>query len=337
MAIVTTTLRTGRAVRKTLMGATVLALATGPGHAVEKLSFITTWRAQAEHGGYYQAIAKGFYQACGLDIKIRQGGPGIDGKQLLVGGAIDLLLTAFSDTAPLVNVAGFPAKAVRAIFQKNPQILLAHSDSGIDSLEDMKGKPVMIGFASRTGFWPFLRAKFGFTDAQIRSYNGQIAPFLADNKTIMQALITNEPHRIEVEIGTLPRTFLLADYGYEAYSSTTIVPQALIDAKPEVVQCFVNGSIAGWIDFMKNPAPAIELIRKDNPDNPDDVVAYSIKMMRESGLLETAETAKNGIGTMSDARWKSHTQMLQDAGIVPKDFDYRQAYTLQFVNKRFGM
>jgi NitT/TauT family transport system substrate-binding protein len=336
-AMVTAVPRSRRVMRNGLVSAAVFASATGSSQALEKMTFITTWRAQAEHGGYYQAVAKSYYNACGLDIRIRQGGPGVDGKQLLVAGAVDLLSVAFSDAAPLINIAGFPAKAVMAIFQKNPQILMAHADSGINLLADMKGKPIMIGVASRTGFWPFLRAKYGFTDAQIRSYNGQIAPFLADDKAITQALITNEPHRVEVETGKMPKTFLLADYGYEAYASTLIVPQAMIDTKPDAVQCFVNGSIRGWIDFMKDPAPAIDLIRKDNPDNPDDVVAYSIKMIKESGMLETAETAKYGLGTMSDARWQSHTRVLQDAGIVAKDFDYREAYTLQFVNKRYGM
>ena len=234
-------------------------------------SFITTWRLRPSRR--HTAVAKGYYQACGVEVRIRQGGPGVDGKQLPVAGAIDVLLSAFSDTAPLINVAGFPARAVMAMFQKNPQILMAHGDSDIKSLDDMKGRPIMIGVSSRTGFWPFLRAKFGFTDAQIRSYNGQIAPFLADPKAITQALITNEPHRIEVETGKMPKSFLLADNGYLAYAGNVIVPQTMIDTKPEIVQCFVNGSISGWIDFMKNPAPAIELIRKDNPDNADDVIA----------------------------------------------------------------
>jgi NitT/TauT family transport system substrate-binding protein len=323
--------------RAILAIAATLVLGGNSGHAAERLSFMTTWRAQAEHGGYYQAVAKGFYQACGVDLTIRQGGPGVDGKQLLVGGAIDIISASFNDTAPLINVAGFRAKAVAAFFQKNPQILMAHQDSGINSFEDMKGRPIMIGAASRTTYWPFLRAKYGFTDAQIRSYTGQIAPFLADKTAIQQALITNEPHRIEVETGKLPKIFFLADNGYDAYSSTAIVSDKLIETKPDAVQCFVNASIKGWIDFMTDPAPAVELIRKDNPDNPDDVVAYAIKVMNESGILMSGDTAKNGLGTMSDERWKSHTRLLQDAGIVPKSYDYRQSYTLQFVNKRFGM
>jgi NitT/TauT family transport system substrate-binding protein len=323
--------------RATFAGVAALILAAGSGHAAEKLSYMTTWRAQAEHGGYYQAVAKSFYRECGVELTIRQGGPGVDGKQLLVAGAIDMMSASFNDTALLVNVAGFPAKAVMAIFQKNPQILMTHSDSGYNSFDDMRDRPIMIGAASRTTFWPFLRAKYGFTDAQIRSYTGQIAPFLADKAAIQQALITNEPRRVEVETGKLPRTFLLGDHGYDAYGSTTVVPQKLLETKPDAVQCFVNASIQGWIDFMKDPAPAVELIRKDNPDNSDDVVAYAIKMLKASDILETAETGKNGLGTMSDERWASHSQLLQNAGIVPKSFDYRQAYTLQFVNKRFGM
>jgi NitT/TauT family transport system substrate-binding protein len=326
-----------KSMRAIFVVAAALALTATPGHAVERLSFMTTWRAQAEHGGYYQAVAKGFYQSCGVELVIRQGGPGVDGKQLLVAGAIDMMSASFHEIAMLVNIAGFPAKAVMAMFQKNPQILMAHADSGYVTPADMKDRPIMIGQASRTTFWPFLRAKYGFTDAQIRSYTGQIAPFLADRQAIQQALITNEPYRVEAETGKAPKTFLLADYGYGAYASVAVVPQKLLDSKPETVQCFVNASIRGWIDFMQDPAPALPLIRKDNPDNPDDVVAYSMKMLKAAGILETADTARYGLGAMTDERWRSHSQMLQGAGIVPKDYDYRAAYTLQFVNKRFGM
>jgi NitT/TauT family transport system substrate-binding protein len=323
--------------RAIFAGAAVLVFAASPGQALERLSFMTTWRAQAEHGGYYQAVAKGFYQDCGVELVIRQGGPGVDGKQLLVAGAIDTMSASFNEIALLVNVAGFPAKAVMAMFQKNPQILMAHADAPYATLADMKDRPIMIGQTSRSTFWPFLRAKYGFTDAQIRSYTAQIAPFMADKLAIQQALITNEPHRVQVESGEVPKTFLLADHGYGAYASATIVPQKLIDSKPEAVQCLVNASIKGWIDFMKDPARAVALIRKDNPDNPDDVVAYSMKMLEAAGILETAETAKYGLGTMNDERWRSHSQLMQEAGIVPKSYDYRGAYTLQFVNKRFGM
>jgi NitT/TauT family transport system substrate-binding protein len=322
---------------KTAVAAALCALAAAPALAQEKLSFITTWRAQAEHGGYYQAVAKGFYKECGLDLTIRQGGPGIDGKQLFVAGAVDILMASFSDSAFQINEAGYPSKAVMAIFQKNPQILMTHEGNGIEKFEDMKGKGVMIGAASRGTFWPFLRAKFGYTDDQIRPYSGQIAPWLVDKTAIQQGLVTNEPFRVQKETGKLPKVFLLAQGGYQAYSSVAIVPQKLIDTKPQLVQCFVDASAKGWADFFKDPAPAVALIRKDNPDNPDDVVAYAIKTLKDAGIVDSDDTRKSGYGAMSDARWRAHAQFLAEAGVVAKDTDYRKVFTTQFVSgKRAG-
>ncbi len=322
--------------RRTSLALALVAM-SAPALAAEKLSFLTSWRAQAEHGGYYQALAKGMYQACGVELTLRQGGPGLDGKQLLVAGSIDIMSASFNDTAIQVNAAGFPAKAVFAMFQKNPQILMTHPGVGLDSFESMKGRPIMIGAASRGTFWPFLRTKFGFTDSQIASYSGQMAPWFADKMAIQQGLITNEPYRVLTETGEKPNTFLLADGGYNAYSSVAVTSKQMIDTKREAVQCFVDASIKGWIDFLKDPAPAVALIRKDNPDNPDGLVDYTIDMLKKAGILESAETAKYGLGTMSDDRWKAHTELLKDAGLAPKDFNYKEAFTLDFVNKRVGM
>jgi len=323
--------------RRMLGGAAILMLASGAAQAAEKLTFMSSWKAQAEHGGYYQAIAKGFYKACDIDLTFRQGGPGVDGKQLLVGGAIDMMMASYSDIALLLNVQGFEAKAVAAMFQKTPQILMVHADSPYKSIEDMKGKPIMIAASSRTTFWPFLRSKYGYEDTQIRPYSGQIAPWLTDKLAIQQGIITNEPYLVESETGAKPRSFLLADLGYATYSSMILTSKKLIDAKPKMVQCFVDATIKGYIDFLKDPAPAVELIRKDNPMNPDGLVNYSIAEMKARGIIETEDTQKYGIGAMTDARWKAHTDLLKEAGIVPKDFDEKTAYTLQFVNKRVGM
>lgn len=300
-------------------------------HALEQLRFVTSWKAQAEHGGYYQALASGDYAKCGLDLQIRQGGPGVDPKQLLVGGAVDIVMASFNDTAFQLVQAGFPAKAVMAVFQRSPMILMTHEGNGIDSIAAMKGKPVLIAAGSRTTFWPFLRSQYGFTDTQIRAYSGQIGPWMADNTAIQQGLITNEPYRVRKETGKAPKVFLLANGGYQAYGSLAIVPQKLIDTKPQLVKCFVDASIRGWEDFMKNPAPAIALIRKENPDNPDDVVDNVFRTLKAEAILENEDTATGRIGTMTDARWKAHAAMLMEAGLLPRDFDVKQSYTLQFI------
>jgi NitT/TauT family transport system substrate-binding protein len=302
-------------------------------HAAEKLTFLSSWKAQAEHGGYYEALAKGYYSACGVDLTIRQGGPAIDGKQLFVAGAVDLMMASFSDTAFQVNAAGFPAKAIMAAFQKTPQILMTHDGNGINKLEDMRGKPIMVSASARTTYWPFLRARYGFTDSQLRAYTGQLAPWLMDPTGVQQGMLTNEPQRVEQETGKAPKTFLLADYGYGAYGSVVLASQKMIDEKPAVLQCFVSASAHGWSDFFKDPKPAIELIKKNNPDNPDAVIDYGIKMMKSAGIVESPDTAKGGIGIMTDERWKSHFELLANAGVIPKTLDYRQMYTLQFLTK----
>lgn len=309
-------------------------LVSGPSLATEKLTFLTSWKAQAEHGGFYQALAKGYYQSCGVELTIRQGGPAIDGKQLFVAGAVDLMMASFSDTAFQVNEAGFGAKAVMASFQKSPQILMTHAGNGIEKMEDMRGKPILVSASSRTTFWPFLRSKYGFADGQARAYTGQLAPWLLDPTGIQQGLLTNEPHRVLAETGKSPKTFLLADYGYEAYGSVAIASDKLIAEKPKVVQCFVSASSRGWQAFFEDPAPAIALIKKANPENSDALIDYSIKTMKSAGIVESADTAKAGIGAMTDARWKAHFDMLSSAGLVGKSFDYKTAYTLQFINAK---
>lgn len=302
--------------------------------AAEKLTFLSSWKAQAEHGGYYQALAKGYYLACGVDLSIRQGGPAIDGKQLFVAGAVDMMMASYSDTAFQVNEAGFAAKAVMASFQKVPQVLMTHAGNGIEKMEDMKGRPILISASSRTTFWPFLKNKYGFTDAQLRAYTGQLAPWLLDPTGIQQGLLTNEPFRVNAETGKMPKTFLLADYGYDAYGSVVLASKKLIDEKPQVVQCFVDATKKGWAEFFVDPSAGVALIKKDNPDNPDAVIDYGIKTMKSAGIVETAETAKNGIGTMNDARWKGHFDMLVSSGLVSKTLDYKSSYTLQFLKAK---
>jgi NitT/TauT family transport system substrate-binding protein len=306
-----------------------LALALSPlaAHAQDKLSFLTSWRAQAEHGGYYQALAKGWYRQCGVDLTIRQGGPGVDGKQLMASGAVDLFMSSFSDTAFQLAQAGLPAKAVMAGFQRNPQILMTHAGNGIEKLEDMKGRPIMIGAASRTTFWPFLRAKYGFSDSQIRPYSGQIGPWMADTGAIQQGLVTNEPFRVLKASGQSPKVFLLAHGGYQSYGSVVIAPQALIDGKPAALKCFVQQSVRGWADFLKDPAPAMALIRKDNPDNPDDLVENTLKVFKAEQIVE----GPDGIGAMTTARWNAHADLLREAGLLPAGFDTKQVWTTQFL------
>lgn len=312
-------------------------LAIAPAAAQERINFLTSWRAQAEHGGYYQAVAKGLYAACGVNVNIRMGGPGTDTKALLAGGAVDAIMASFTDDPFRLNEAGFPAQAVMASFQKTPQILMTHPGNGINRIEDMRGRPIMIGQGSRTTFWPFLRARYGFTDQQIRAYNFQMGPWLVDRMAIQQGFLSSEPFKVRTEANIEPTVFMLSDLGYLSYSSLVVFPTRTIREKPRAVQCFVDATIDGWIDFFRDPAPALALIRRDNPDNTPELMAFAIEMMRKYGIVENDETRRNGIGTMSEARFRGHFEMMRDEGLYKADLDWRSGFTLDFINKRRGM
>lgn len=319
-----------------LFGLALLCVAALPAAAQERLSFVTSWRAQAEQGGYWFAREAGYYRACGVDLNMRQGGPGIDTVQLLVGGATDIALGSASDSLFHMQAAGFDARAVMAIFQRTPQILIAHPDSGINGFEDMRGRPIMIAASARTAYWPFLRARYGFTDSQIRNYTGQMAAFLADPTAIQQGLITNEPAQAARALGRPPRVFLIADAGYETYGSVVMVSAALIARNPAAVRCFVQASVRGWTEFLRDPAPGFAAVARENPQNTPEIMRNAFDQMRRYNIIETDETARHGVGTMSDARWQRHYEALVANGVVRAGLDWRRAYTLEFLGRAPG-
>jgi NitT/TauT family transport system substrate-binding protein len=296
------------------------------------IRFATDWHAQAEQGGFYQALATGEYSRRGLNVTILQGGPAVNVPQLLAAGAVDMGMGSNSFIALNLAQEQAPVKAVAAYMQKDPQVLIAHPGQGIAGFADMKGRPILISDAAVTTFWPWLKAKFGFTDAQVRKYTHNNATFLADPKAIQEGYITSEPYTLEKEGKIRPSVFLLADAGYPGYAAMALATDSLIAANPKAVQAFVDASAAGWASYLHgDPKPADALILKDNPDMTQDVLDQAREHMRQAGLVDGGAAAAHGIGTMNDQRWAAAFQVGADAGLYPKAMDYRRAYTLQFV------
>jgi len=323
-----------------LIGAVLCAMASlelGAAAVAQSVTFGTDWKAEAEHGGYYQAIATGIYRGHGLDVALRQGGPQVNHAQLLAAGRLDFNL-APNSFGPL-NFASqnIPIVAVAAIFQKDPSVLIAHPGQGNDSLAALKGKPVMIGSDTRVTSWAFLKSKFGYTDDQIRPYAFSVAPFLAQPKAIQQGYLSSEPFTIEAQ-GVKPVVLLLADAGYASYGSLIQTSDKLAHDRPDLVQRFVDASIEGWYSYLYgDPAPANALIKRDNPEMTDALLAYGIAKIKEYGIVDSGDAKTHGIGAMTDARWRDFFDTMSKAGVYRKDLDFRKAYTLQFVNKKVGM
>jgi len=305
--------------------------------AAETVNFGTDWKAEAEHGGFYQAIATGIYQRHGLEVNLRPGGPQVNHAQLLAAGVLDFNIASNSFVPLNFARENIPMVAVAAIFQKDPSVLIAHPGQGIDSLAQLKGKPIMIGSDTRVTAWQFLKQKFGYTDDQIRPYTFSVAPFLADPKAVQQGYVTSEPFIIEKE-GVKPVVMLLADAGYSSYGALIETSWKLARDKPDLVQRFIDASIEGWYSYLKgDPTPGNALIKRDNPEMTDALIAYGVDKMKQYGVVDSGDAKQNGIGAMSEARWRDFFETMARAGLYPPEMDFKQAFTLQFVNKRAGM
>jgi NitT/TauT family transport system substrate-binding protein len=304
------------------------------GKKLDKITFGTNWLAQAEQGGFYQAVATGIYQNYGLDVTIKMGGPQIpSGTQLLLGDAVDFYMGQGADA---INAAAqnIPKVTVAAIFQKDPQCIIAHPNTGIKTLADLKGRPIYVGAGANVTYWPLLKAKYGFTDEQKRPYNFNPAPFLADKTSAQQGYLTSEPLAIEKQGGFKPLVFLLADHDYSAYATTIEAKKELVEKNPDLVQRFVDASIKGWYSYLKNPEPGNQLIKKDNPEMSDEQIAYGLQKLKEYGVILSGDAETLGIGVMTAQKWQSFFDKMVKVGVYKSDVKYQDAFTLQFVNKK---
>ena len=305
---------------------------------LDKLVFQTDWRAQAEHGGYYQALAAGLYRKAGIDCEIRQGGPSLNIGQLLLTGRVDMTMSNSFEAFTYVRESA-PFFTIASIFQKDPQVLIGHPDTGFDGFEDLKGRTLLIGSGGRVTYWPYLRKKFGLRDDQLRPYTFNMAPYLADRNVVQQGFVSSEPYSISKAIGRMPPYLLLADAGFSAYQTTIAISRKLAAEKRDLIQRFVDATLEGWAQYLKG-GPAIEaanaLIKKANPEQTDDRIEYAIKVMNERGIVMSGDALQGGIGAMTDARWRGFYQSMVDVDVLPRGLDVSRAYTLDFVNKGIG-
>ena len=218
----------------TLLAAAFLGCAAPAAHAQDRITFGTDWLAEAEYGGYYQALATGIYRSHGLDVTIRQGGPSVNQTQLLLAGRLDVNIASNSFVALNFVTERIPFRVVAAMFQKDPSVLIAHPGQGNDNFPALRGKPIMISADTRAGWWNFLRAKFGYSDAQIRPYTFNLQPFLANKGAIQQGFLGSEPYSIRQAAGFDPVVLLVADAGFAGYAQLFAVSDRMIETQPDI-------------------------------------------------------------------------------------------------------
>lgn len=304
----------------------------------DKVSFGTNWVAQAEHGGFYQAVADGTYERYGLDVKIVPGGPNVNNRIQLISGKLDFFMSANTLQSFDAVANNVPVIAVAAIFQKDPQVFLAHPGSKVTKLEDLKPLTLFVSKEGMPTYFQWLKSEYGFSEDKVKPYTSNAQPFLADKNSAMQGYVTSEPFAVEKQAKFVPTIILLADYGFNAYSTLIETRIAFAEKKPDLVQRFVDASIIGWYNYIYGDnAAGNALIKKANPEMTDDLLAYSVEKMRQYGIVDSGDTLKDGIGAMSDDRMAAFFGKMVRSGVTRRDVDYRKSYTLRFVNKAVGV
>jgi NitT/TauT family transport system substrate-binding protein len=327
-----------RALIAGLLAVVAAVLPAGAQTTLDKVSFGTNWVPEAEHGGFYQAVADGTYRKYGLNVTIVPGGPNDNNRMLLIAGKLDFFMAAntlMSFDAVANNV---PVVTVAAIFQKDPQVFLTHPESKVTKLEELKPLTLLVSKEGISSYFQWLKSEYGFSEEKVRPYTFNPQPFIANKQSAMQGYVTSEPYAVEKAAKFKPGIILLADYGFNTYSTLIETRREITDKKPDLVQRFVDASIIGWYNYLYGDnAPANALIKKLNPEMTDELLAYSVARMKEYGIVDSGDTLRDGIGAMSDARVASFYDKMVRAGVVRPDIDYRKAYTLRFINKGVGL
>jgi NitT/TauT family transport system substrate-binding protein len=321
-----------------LLAAILFVCGTSLACALDRVTFATNWLAEAEHGGFYQALVDGTYERYGLEVKIIQGGPQANNQLLLATGRVDFYLGANMIQALLAVEQRIPTLVVASLFQKDPLILMSHPGAGLDRFEDLPKATAFIGKDNLVSVYQWLKNAYGFREEKVKPYNFNPAPFIADKASIQQGYVTSEPYEVERQGGIRPNIFLLAEYGYDSYSTTIEARADLVAQKPDLVQRFIDASIIGWYNYIYgNNAKANARIKQDNPEMTDGQLAFSLAKLKEYGIVDSGDSRALGIGAMTDERMKSFFDKMVAAKVIPPTVDYRKSYSLAFVNKKVGL
>jgi NitT/TauT family transport system substrate-binding protein len=320
-----------------LVAAVVAISSAGAQTALDKVSFGTNWVAEAEHGGFFQAVADGTYKSYGLDVTIVPGGPNNNNRILLIAGKLDFFMSANTLQSFDAVANNVPLVTIAAIFQKDPQVFLTHPESKVAKLEDLKPLTLFVSKEGISSYYQWLKSEYGFSEEKVRPYTFNAQPFIADRQSAMQGYVTSEPFAVEKGAGFKPGIILLADYGFNTYSTLIETRRDIADNKPDLVQRFVDASIIGWYHYIYGDnAAGNAMIKQLNPEMTDELLAYSLAKMKEYGIVDSGDSVRAGIGAMTDARFASFFDKMVRAGVVRRDIDFRKAYTLRYINKGVG-
>ena len=287
--------------------------ASAAGGALPKVRFKTDWHPQAEHGGFYQAVARGFYRESGIDVDIVPGGPGVPVSQIVLSGQVDLAMGRSDDMIAWVS-KGLPFVVVGVYMERDPQAILVHEESPVRTFADLNNRTVM-GVAG-SNWIDYIKLHYHI-DFRLIPSNFGIAQFMADKDFIQQCFVTNEPYFVRKN-GGHPRTLLMSDSGFNPYR-VIYTTQRYLREHPAEVRAFVAASLRGWDDFMNgDPSPAKALISKANENMPGEFMDYSIKALRDYHIVAGRADLGERPGLMTRRRMQEQVDDLLQLKLIPE-------------------
>jgi len=316
------------------------ALAAAPlaAQELDPVRFGTNWFAQGGHGGWYQAMADGTMEEYGIALEIVQGGPQVNNRPMLPAGQLDFLM-AGNLLLSFDNVRNeIPTTVVAAFFQKDPQVMLAHKGQ-YSGFEDLVNAPkILVSRDGQISYWRWMVAEHGFKDEQLRPYSFNLAEYLTDKTVVQQGYGTAEPIYAAQE-GADPEWFLLADYGWNTYSTTVEARNEMIETNPDLVQRFVDASIEGWYTYLYGDnAAGNAAIMADNPEQTPEKLAAEVEQMKALGIVDVGRAREVGIGAIDLAQVAAFYDLAVKAGILEAgSVDPAKVATDRFVNKGVGL
>lgn len=289
------------------------------------VKLMLNWFPEAEHGGYYAALVHGYYKEAGLEVEIVPGGPNAPVVPQTARGAVEFGVTN-ADRILMARAEGAKVKALMAPLQTSPRCVLVHEDSGIESLTDLKDMTLMM---RRENAWAqFLLTKLKNNNVTVAPNTASLAPFLKNPRSAKQGYVISEPFVAKRE-GAKVRSLMVADIGFNPYSSVLMTADSYNGENADLVRKFVNASIRGWKKYLESPEETNAHINKLNPEMSVEVLRFGVDAIKEHCL---GDVDRDALGTMTAERWRTLVEQLEtlkliDAGSVP----YTEAFTEAYV------
>ena len=306
--------------------------------AADKVIFGTNWLAQGGHGGFYQAMADGTYAKYGLEVEIQQGGPQVNNRPMLAAKKLDFLM-AGNLLLSFDNVRnGIPTTVVASYFEKDPQVMMAHKGAYKDFADLVNAPQILVSKDGQFSFWQWMVAKHGFKDEQLRPYGYNLAEFLNDKKMVQQGYGTSEP-LYAAAAGAQVDSYVLADYGWNTYSTTVEARTEMVTTNPDLVQRFVDASTIGWYNYLYGDnAKGNAAIIAANPDQTVEKLKAEVDQLKALGIIGSGYQKEVGIGAIDMKRVQAFYDLAVETKILEKgSVDVAKVATDKFVNKKVGM